>query len=150
MARVAWLLSASLLLAAACSGTERTTRPGFRECAAAWNAADNHARQALVANVLAPQGYTRTGIQLSLTSGHFGEADPNPIGCRFVFYDRHRWVAYLAHRSGRGFRFSTRLPVGRQSDQRGVWPKAATPGPQNAKIIAGGKLTLLKERDTDR
>lgn len=40
--------------------------------------------------------------------------------------------------------FPPKLPRGHESDQRGVWPKAAERGPINAKIVERGKLALTR------
>jgi hypothetical protein len=113
--------------------------PSFAQCVRDWNAADNGARQSLVARTFVPAGYTHAGVQMSLTTGIPGRPDPNPVGCRVVFFRHDRWVAYLARRDGDHFRFRARL---RQSDQHGAWPRDAQRGPTNARIIGRGKLAL--------
>jgi len=67
------------------------------------------------------------------------QPDPNPVGCRVIFFKHDRWVAYVAHRVGDHFRFRAKL---RNSDQHGMWPNADQRGPRNARIIGGGKLAL--------
>jgi hypothetical protein len=89
-----------------------------------------------------PAGYTRAGIQMSITSGRPGLSnDPNlnPVGCRVSFFKHDRWVAYVARREGDRFRFRAKL---RKSDQRGLWANADQRDPNNARIIGGGKLAL--------
>lgn len=116
--------------------------PGFAQCVRDWNAQDNEARQGLVARVFVPAGYTRAGIQMSITLGRPGmsnDPNPNPVGCRVIFFKHDRWVAYVARRDGDHFRFRPKL---RDSDQRGVWPNADQRGPKNARIIGSGKLAL--------
>jgi hypothetical protein len=134
--------SEALQTGATTAGVSAGFRPSFQECIAAWNAPDNGARRALVARVFVPAGYTHAGIQMSLTTGVPGRLDPNPVGCRVVFFRHDRWVAYLARRSGAQFRFRTSLPYGRQSDQRGIWSKTSQRGPNNALIINAAKLAL--------
>jgi len=131
----------SLQSGATAAGVSAGFRPSFRECIAAWNARDNAAKRALVARVFVPAGYTRAGIQMSITPGVLWRPDPNPVGCRVVFFRHDRWVAYLARRTGAQFRFSASLPHGRQSDQRGIWPKASQ-RLNNARIIGAAKLAL--------
>jgi hypothetical protein len=149
VARVAVLcIAAAVLVACSSSGNGRagkatvSARPSFRQCVQAWNGQANRARRALVADVFVPAGYTRAGIQMSITGGIPGQPDPNPLGCRVVFFRQDRWVAYLAQRDGDHFRFRAKRPPGRRSDQRGAWPKSAKRVPNNARIIAGGKLSL--------
>jgi hypothetical protein len=122
--------------------TRISPRQSFPECVAGWNAVSNREKQALVASVFVPAGYTSAGVQMSLTSGSPGRPDPNPIGCRVVFYKDDRWIAYLARRDGDQFRFRATPPKGRRSDQSGVWAKTARRGPTNARIVDGGKLEL--------
>jgi len=125
------------------AGVSAAFRPSFRECVAAWNAPDNGVQRALVARVFVPAGYTQAGIQMALTTGVPGRLDPNPVGCRVLFFRHDRWVAYLARRTGAQFRFRAGgLPYGRQSDQHGIWSKTAQRGPNNARIISGAKLAL--------
>ena len=133
--------SGALQTGATTAGVSAGFRPSFRECIAAWNAPDNGAQRALVARVFVPAGYTHAGIQMSLTTGVPGRLDPNPVGCRVVFFRHDRWVAYLARRTGAQFRFRARLPHGRQNDQRGIWPKASQ-RPNNARIINAAMLAL--------
>ncbi len=151
VARVALLMIAALALAA-CSGStaKRTTAreasipPSFDSCAAAWNARSNRAKRSVLANEILPAGYGSAKIELSYGSVpeyKKPHVDPNPVGCRVVFYNRGHWVAYLAGRKGAEFQFPAALPRGRESDQRGVWPKAAQRGPSNATVGRDGKLT---------
>jgi hypothetical protein len=110
---------------------------------AAWNGPSNEAQRALVARKFVPAGYTRAGIQMSFTTGSpLIGPDPNPVGCRVVFFRSDRWVAYLARRDGDRFLFRTQLPPGRDSDQRGAWAKKGFRGPNNARIVDGVRLAL--------
>jgi len=124
------------------SETTAADRPSFKACVTAWNGEANRARRELVARAFISAGYRRAGIQMSLTTGFPGKPDPNPVGCRVVIFRHDRWIAYLAQRDGDDFRFRASLPHGRESDERGVWSKGARRGPNNARIIAGGKLAL--------
>jgi hypothetical protein len=124
------------------AGVSGGFRPSFRECIAAWNAPDDGTQRALVARVFVPVGYTHAGIQMSLTTGVLWRPDPNPVGCRVVFFRHDRWVAYLARRTGAQFRFRASLPYGRLSDQRSLWSKTSQRGPNNTRIIQAAKLAL--------
>ena len=144
MVKRAGALAAVVFALTGCGAShQEARRPGFRDCVAAWNSSGNDAHRALVAREFLPAGYTRAGIQMSLTLGPPRNGpDPNPVGCRVVFFRSDRWVAYLARRDGGRFLFHIHLPPGRNSDQRGAWPKTSSPGPNNARVLDGARLAL--------
>jgi hypothetical protein len=143
--RAALVLAALVVALAGCGGSEsRSQRPGFTECVDAWNAESNAGERALVARKFVAVGYRKAAVGLSMMGGGFGEPDPNPVGCRVVFFNAERWVAYLAARHGESFRFHP-VPRGYDSPQSGVWPKRGYEGSSNAQIVSGAKLRLTAQ-----
>ena len=139
--RLVALLAVLPLLAAACGGSHASAKPGFAECADAWNASSNAHDRATVAE-LVRKGYTHAGIQVSLTPGtRLQTTDPNPIGCRVVVFNDKRWVAYLAKRDDDRFVFRTGRPQF-LADQSGGWPLASTRGPDNATVSVNGNVAI--------
>ncbi len=144
MRRVAIALLVALpLLAGACGGSHESVKPGFQECAKAWNAAGNAHDRATVAQ-LVRQGYTHAGIQMNLTLGGspLQKTDPNPVGCRVVVFNDKRWVAYLAKRDDEKFVFRAGRPQ-YVADQSGGWPATSTPGPDNANVSLNGNVAVV-------
>jgi hypothetical protein len=146
MLRLTVLIIAVVALLSAC-GSHHAARLGVQDCVAAWNGSDNAARRERVAGSVIRAGYTRAGLQLSLTTGKLmmdgrAQPNPNPVGCRIIWFNHDRWVAFVARRDGDRFRFRPAMLGREEGDQTGIWPDAALRSPHDATLIGSAKLAF--------